>query len=205
VQPRLEYFHSEIPSGRRGQWSIEKIVFPERTSGSATDMRPDCFRYRPGTYTRLQRGDTQFMTDLYDEWWTQRLAITEALSRGGQILITGLGLGLVAEAILRSGADRIEQITVIEQSADVIDLVAPYLRQRYDGRIRVLEADAFSWPNPAKQRFSVCWHDIWPDPSASTNTEEMVQLEKHYSPWCDWQGFWPAEYLKALEGEAAIA
>jgi hypothetical protein len=203
VEPSLEYFHSEVPAGRCGQWSIEKFVQPERASAS-TDTRPECFRYRPGTYTYLQRGNTQFMTDLYDEWWTQRPAISEAISRGGHILITGLGIGLVAEAVLRAGAESVEQITVIEKSPDVIALVAPYLGARYNGKIRVVQEDAFSWSNPTRQHFSVGWHDIWPDPYVSTNTAEMAHLEAHYSPWCDWQGFWPAEYLKASRGEGSL-
>ena len=62
-----EYFKSELPEGRSGGWQIEKFVVGEP---GPDDGRPDWFRAPPGTYTRLKHGQTVFMTDLYDEWWT---------------------------------------------------------------------------------------------------------------------------------------
>lgn len=171
---------------------------PERDYNPAADPRPDCFKYRAGVYTCLRRGQTQFMTDLYDEWWTQRPAIAEATARGGNILITGLGLGLVAEAILRATTDKACRIIIVEKSADVIRLVSPLLRSRYGDRIEIIEGDAFTWEPPAARRFTVGWHDIWPDPCATENIEEMNRLELHHAQWCDWQGCWPRTYLEAL-------
>ena len=138
------------------------------------------------------------MTDLYDEWWTQRRGIEEALKRGGEILVTGLGLGLVAEAILRTPESNVTRVTIVEQSADVIQLVAPFLRSRYGDKIEIQEGDAFVWEPPAERRFTVGWHDIWPDPYTNTNVEEMERLEAHHARWCDWQGFWPKAYLEAI-------
>jgi hypothetical protein len=173
---------------------------PEREYDSAADVRPDCFKYRPGTYTCLSRGGIQFMTDLYDEWWTQRRGIEEALARGGDILVTGLGLGLVAEAILRVSTSNVRHVTIVEQSADVIQLVAPFLQTRYRDKIRITQGNAFTWEAPRGQRFTVGWHDIWPDPHAADNADEMKRLEQHHGAWCDWQGFWPKEYIIALQG-----
>lgn len=190
-----EYFHSELPVGRSGEWSIEKIVIPERAYNPDEDSRPDCFKFRPGTYTGLSRGHQQFMTDFYDEWWTQRPGIEQALRRGGEILITGLGLGLIAEAMLRPTNSPVGRITIIEFSSDVIRLVAPYIRSRYPDKVEIIEADAFTWQPPPNKRFTVGWHDIWPNPTASTNFEEMERLEIHYRDYCDWQGFWPKTYL----------
>lgn len=192
-----EYVRSDVPAGTSGAWVIEKIAIPDRESDFTTDPRPDCFKFRPGNYTCLRRGSTQFMTDLYDEWWTQRAGIAEAIARGGEILITGLGLGLVAEAILRGGSG-VTHITIVEKSADVINLVSPFLRARYGEKIEVIHGDAFAWEPPQGCRFNVGWHDIWPDPYAPENSEQMGRLEMHYGAWCDWQGFWPKAYLEAL-------
>lgn len=191
-----EYFRSEVPAGASGAWAVEKVSIPGREYDPAADPRPDCFKFRPGIYTCLRRDATQFMTDLYDEWWTQRDGIAEALARGGEVLITGLGLGLVAEAMLRPAESRVSRITIVEFSPDVIRLVAPYLRGRYPGKIEVVEADAFTWEPPAGRRFTVGWHDIWPDPHAPENAAEMGRLEERYRPCCDWQGFWPKTYLE---------
>jgi hypothetical protein len=198
VETAVDYFRSEVPPGRSGPWVIEKISMPERDYDPVADSRPNCFKYRPGIYTCLRRERTQFMTDLYDEWWTQRAAIVEAAARGGNILITGLGLGLVAEAILRTPESNVTRVTIVEQSADVIQLVGPFLKNRYGARIEIAEGNAFSWQNPTGRNFTVGWHDIWPDPYTSTNVEEMERLEAHHARWCDWQGFWPKAYLEAI-------
>ncbi len=116
------------------------------------------------------------------------------------MLVTGLGLGLVAEAMLRPAASPVRRVTVVEFSPDVIRLVKPHLDSRYPGRVEVFEADAFKWEPPQGRRFTVCWHDIWPDPQAPGNAEEMQRLEERYRQWCDWQGFWPKSYVEALAG-----
>src|SRR3954451_14229975 len=134
METSVEYFHSEVPAGACGAWVIEKVSIPERSYAPATDPSPDCFKFRPGIYTCLRREATQFMTDLYDEWWTQREGIAQALRRGGDVLVTGLGLGLVAEAMLRPPASNVQRVTVVELSPDVVRLVKPYLEQRYAGR-----------------------------------------------------------------------
>lgn len=192
-----DYFRSEVPAGRSGQWVVEKVVLADRAYDPGADPRPDWFKYRPGVYTSLRCGPEQFMTDLYDEWWTQRDALREASVRGGEILITGLGLGLISEAILRRPGSRVSRITVVELSPDVIRLVGPYLTGRYPDRIEVVEADAFAWTPPADRRFTVGWHDIWPNPHAPGVDEEMARLREHHAGWCGWQGFWPASYRRA--------
>jgi hypothetical protein len=196
-----EYLRSEVPAGVSGAWVIEKISIPARDYDPATDPRPDCFKFRPGIYTCLRREATQFMTDLYDEWWTQREGIAQALRRGGDVLVTGLGLGLVAEAMLRPPASNVQRVTVVELSPDVVRLVKPYLEQRYAGRLEIVEADAFKWEPPQERRFTVGWHDIWPDPHTAVVAEEMRRLEDRYSACCDWQGFWPESYRRALAGD----
>ena len=195
-----EYVRSDIPAGKAGRWVIEKVSIPDRAYDSTQDARPDCFKFRPGTYTCLRRDSVQFMTDLYDEWWTQRDGISEALDRGGEVLVTGLGLGLIVEAMLRPAKSRVKRVTIVERSSDVIKLAGPHLQSLYPGKIVIINADAFTWKPPSKQRFTVGWHDIWPDPDTSTNIEEMERLEKHYNKFCDWQGFWPKTYQNAVLG-----
>ena len=181
---------------------IEKISIPTRPYDPTKDPRPDCFKFRPGVYTCLRRDQTQFMTDLYDEWWTQREAMAEARKRGGNILITGLGLGLVAEAILRDKNTAVRHITIVEAASDVIALIGLYLQQKYPGRITIVPADAFTWTPERGEHYTVGWHDIWPDPHAASNIPEMQLLEDRYRPWCDWQGCWPQAYQLALQADS---
>lgn len=192
------YFKSEVPVGVSGEWVIEKVVVPERGYDPKEDRRPACFRFRPGRYTCLRTTSEVFMTDRYDEWWTQRNAVREACRRGGHVLITGLGLGMVVEAICRTPACLVGRITVLESAPDVIRLVAPYLHTRYGDRLEIVQGDVFAWTPPEDAHYSVVWHDIWANPEAPNVVREMDLLERRYAPFCDWQGSWPRDYIAAL-------
>lgn len=192
VDPR--YFRSALPEGRSGKWELSRFTVRELDGyDPRTDPRPDFAKRRPGTYTQLERGTTVFMTDLYDEWWTQRVAIEEACRRGGHVLITGLGLGMVVESMLRAPGSRVERVTVVERSPDVIRLVAPHLERLFGDRLRVVRADAFAWETD--DRFTVAWHDVWPSPYGDEVRAQMARLEERFRDRCAWQGCWPREYL----------
>ncbi len=191
----IEYFPSDVPEGRSGDWEVRRFELPERECGPEEAERPGWLRYRPGRYTALEQGTTVFMTDLYDEWWTQREAMAQGLHRGGEVLVTGLGLGLVIESLLRPLGSRVERVTVLERSPDVIGLVGPHLEARHGARLRIREADAFDGPPPG--RYSVVWHDIWPNPHAPGIAPEVEALERLYAPCCDWQGSWLRQYWEA--------
>ncbi len=192
-----EYRASDVPAGCSGEWAILKVDLPARPT--PIDSRPECFRHRPGRYTELRQGGVTFMTDLHDEWWTQRTAIERARQVGGSVLVTGLGLGLVVEAMLAEpGHALIEQVLIIERSADVITLVAPHLLAAGGERVQVIHADAYTWRPAPAMRFETVWHDIWPDPLAADVDCQIEALRNHHSPWADWQGFWPEDYRRAL-------
>ncbi len=138
------------------------------------------------------------MTDLHDEWWTQRDAIHEACHRGGQVLITGLGLGLVAESMLRTVGSEVERVTIVEISQDVIRLVGDHLRGKLGRSLEIVQASAFEWlPRPGA-RYSVVWHDIWPNPQDPGCWPEIAILESRFAPFAEWQGSWPRSYREAL-------
>lgn len=195
------YAPSRIAEGTSGEWSIRRVVLPAQTI-EVPDARPHCFRYRPGEYTELRCGGITFMTDLYDEWWTQRSAITRARAVGGRVLVTGLGLGLVVKEILADPQSRapIDSVVVVERSADVIKLVASQLIAELGSCVSIVEADAYTWVADSGPPFDTVWHDIWPDPMALTVDAEMAALRAHHAPWARWQGFWPDDYHEALAG-----
>ncbi len=189
------YIKSDLPEGQSGDWVLERFFVPEITpEQQQADCRPDWAKSPPGVYTRLRQFHEDFMTDLFDEWSTQKIAMEQALERGGSVLTTGLGLGMLVESILRTPGCSVEKITVIEQSPDVIRLVAPHLQAKYGERLEIINADAFCWQIPSNHKFSVVWHDIWPNPAAPQVAAEMTQLHQHYQKHCEWQGCWAREF-----------
>ncbi len=188
-----------MPEGRSGDWIVDR--FEERVPNpGVAEARPHWAISPPGTYTRLRHRERTYMTDLADESWTQRPAIEEACRRGGRVLLTGLGLGVVAEAMLAAAGSGVERVTIVEAWADVMALVAPYLAERHGDAIEVIHASAFEWDPPPGARFTVGWHDIWADSGLASEDEEHQLLER-YAPFCDWQGTWPA----CWRAEAAAA
>jgi spermidine synthase len=187
-----EHLRSDIPTGRAGRWRVERFDLEGPGDG---DTRPHWAQDPGGSYTRLMHEQVLYMTDMYAEIYTQRIAVQEAWDRGGEVLLTGLGLGLVAEAMLRSSD--VVCVTIVEAAAEVVELVAPHLEDRYGSRLRVVHADAFAWLPEPGTRFAVGWHDIWPIPQDPVALGEALVLEERFAAVCDWQGSWPAEYIAA--------
>ena len=197
LQP--SYLKSDVPAGRCGDWVVERFRVPEPPDPKQ-DLRPHWSRSKAGRYTRLSVAATVMMTDTYEEWWTQKEAVEQACRRGGRVLISGLGLGLVAESIFRTPGSAVEHITIVEASSDVIRLVGPYLAGRYGERLVIEQASAFEWRPPAGVHYTVGWHDIWANPYDQERIfPEVRRLESRYSGCCDWQGFWPLECAAAAE------
>ncbi len=192
VATELAGLRADIPPGRSGRWRVERFSID---AVEGVDTRPHWARDAEGEYTRLICDEVLFMTDLHAELYTQRVAIEEAWQRGGAALVTGLGLGLVVDAMLLRAA--VDRVTVVEASADVVALVAPRLSERHRDRLRVVTADAFTWEPEPSERFTVGWHDIWPVPQDPVAIAEAQVLEDRFAGVCDWQASWPAEYVAA--------
>jgi spermidine synthase len=80
------------------------------------------------------------------------------LQARGRVLITGLGLGCVIRGCLANPA--VEHVTCIENSPDVLKLVAPYMPTE---RLSIIEADALEWTALNREPFDCAWHDLWTD------------------------------------------
>lgn len=197
----LSYAKCEIPEGRSGDWVLERFEVRPQTDPPLpdSDTRPAWARAAPGTYTKLRRGPVDFMTDLFEEWWSQRSAMEEAVRRGGDVLVTGLGLGMFADTVLRYDGGAVRRVTVLEMSPDVIKLAAPHLHSLHPERLEIVECDAFRWRPPAGVRYGVVWHDIWPSPYEQTSVDESRHLMERFAPHAEWQGSWALEY-RALAG-----
>jgi spermidine synthase len=130
------------------------------------------------------------MSNTPSEFRDHREFIREA-KRSKSVLINGLGLGMCIEAILESD---VEDITVIENSLDVIALAAAHYEK--DPRVKVIHCSAFDYIPPKGLRYGAVWHDIW-DNICADNLEEMSKLHRKYGRRTDWQGSWCKEQCKS--------
>ena len=118
---------------------------------------PDVYRY-PAV---LENG-REWMTLLPNETVTTKPAIDQA---AGNVLTYGLGLGYFAFMV--SCKPEVSSVTVVERSADVIELFQTWLLPHfpYKDKIRIVCEDAFVYAKTiaSKERYDFVFADIWHD------------------------------------------
>jgi spermidine synthase len=173
-----------LPEMEKGEWKVEHF----------TTDRTDFHSLLRGrgvpvgeTFTRLRRNGTLVMSDTPAEMSDHRWAVRKAK---GSCLISGLGIGMVLKNILLK--PEVTDVTVVEISQDLIDLIAPHYP---DDRVTFVCADVLTWKPPKGKRYDMVWHDIW-DNICADNLPEMQKLHRRYGRKSAWQGSWCKEECK---------
>lgn len=101
----------------------------------------------------------------------------------GKVLIGGLGLGMVLKCLLEK--KDVTKVVVVEQSTDVIKLVAPSYTN--DLRVEIVNANIFEYkPDEA---FDCAWFDILDDISGD-EYPEMKKLHRRFGRYVGWSDSW---------------
>jgi hypothetical protein len=168
-----------LPEGQKGPWKVERFTVDRLDfhclfhGGNPPPVGE--------TFTRLMRGGKLVMSDTPSE---MRDHFEPYYRAKGSCLINGLGIGAILKNILLK--PEVTDVTVVEISQDVIDLVAPHYT---DSRVIIICCDAFLYEPPKGKRYQMVWHDIWDDICAD-NLPEMAKLHRKYGRRTDWQGSW---------------
>lgn len=186
-----------VPDGEKGDWKIDTFTI------SPDDARlyniralmgspfPGLMQVQAGTYRRLShrtRGVVMSNTNM--EIVTNMEAYNNAT---GNVLINGLGMGMLLEAILHK--PDVTHVRVIELEQDVIDLVAPHFAN--DPRVEIIHADAYEYKPPKGEYFDYVWHDIW-DGISADNLPGMAKLGRKYNKRiAAKQGWWTRDIIRA--------
>lgn len=127
-----------------------------------------------GDYIKLIVNGELMMSNTPMEKRTSRGFVANA---EGDVLICGLGIGLVIMPLLES--EKVKSITVVEKYQDVIDCVLPQIKS-YDkqNKLKVICADCFEYNT--KERFDTIFIDIWASINRDIYEEEMKPLKKKY-------------------------
>jgi len=168
-----------LPNMTKGEWKIEKFK-ADRMDFSALIHGREAAKIGK-EYTRLMRSRQLVMSDTPQE---QRDHWSAEYQATGSCLLNGLGIGMVLKNILLK--PDVADVTIVEISQDLIDLVAPFY---VDPRVTIICADAFTYQPPKGKRYQMVWHDIW-DTICSDNLPEMAKLHRKYGRKTDWQGSW---------------
>lgn len=201
---RLLDLSSSIPVGKSGNFEIDEF--------EVSKDEADFFNLRqmikasaggdrsitPGKYKRLYRsGKTGALGALVmsDTPAEKKDHIPFVLKAEGNILINGLGLGWVVEALFLK--KEVKHVTVVEISKDVIKLTGEFLKNKHGDKLTIINADALEYKLKQKEKYDYVWHDIWDDICAD-NWETMSQLHKKYARRCKFQDSWVRDRVKYL-------
>lgn len=155
-----------IPEGESGDCRVEHFTVDEHMQLMAS-MRGDYLRLEK--YAKLIVDGRLMMTDTPHEHQTN---FTIGCRSFGDVLIAGLGLGMVVAKL--NECDKVSSITVVEKSADVIRLVAPYVASE---KLMVIQADIFEFK--PQRKYDVIYFDIWPD-ITTDNLDDMAKLHRRF-------------------------
>jgi hypothetical protein len=185
----------DVPEGKSGIWTIARFSVSEKDA--EFDAMRGMFsgggmgRHTPvGTYTSLHRGGTIVMSDTPDEIRDHRRFMRNAT---GNVLIAGLGLGMVLQGVARK--PDVTHVTVVEKSIDVVNLVeAHYKAKDYGHKVEIVCHDIFDYKPSRGQTFDHGWIDIW-DNLCTDNLDEMTKLSRRFIRSIKNKGYWGKELL----------
>lgn len=178
----------DLPEGELDGIKVERFEIERNSLTYMRSLIRDGNRaVRPGTYTRLVRDGSLWMSDTpaerrdhYEPLWPMWQYDAK------RVLINGLGLGMIVNAAL--ALPSVEHIDVVELDPRVAKLVGSHYES---DRVTIHVADAYEqmklWPRGT--RWDVGWSDIWANMSED-NLPEMARLNRSYGRRCDWHACW---------------
>lgn len=184
----MNIIKTNIPEKENGKWSIRKYTsaLHEIYKIYQPDINFNFIENEPEQeYTTLIHSEYGvIMIDSAKEYKEHNLLWEKA---NGNILIGGLGIGMVNEKLITM--QNIETITIIEKNIEVIDMVWPFCKK--DDRFILIHDDIDTWNIPENKHWNYAWFDTYisnvnVDYCAYNNT-----LLTKYSSYCDKIDFWP--------------
>ena len=167
-----------LPDMQKGDWVVKSVVTEKMDWSALTHGRAVPLGEKITTLTR--HGEC-IMSDTPSEMREHEYALRMAT---GSCLLNGLGIGMLLKNILLK--PEVTDVTVVEISQDLIDLVAPHYT---DPRVTIVCADAFEYKIPKGKVYGMVWHDIF-DAICADNLIDMKRLHRKYAKHNLWQGSW---------------
>lgn len=170
--------------GKRFSISLIKLtkkqVELEKIRGLYSGNYQEVHTLEPGTYIRLvdKKRREIVMSNTPMELETNRNFIEEAR---GDVLIAGLGLGLIVIAI-QSKTD-VKSILVCEKEEEIINLTNSI---PFNKKVKIIQEDIFD--HTPEKKFDTIYFDIWNN-ICGDNYEEMKELHKKFRKFLNKEGF----------------
>ena len=205
----MQDMHEIIPEGKQG---IAEIVHQDinqdqsRLYGLMSAVKGQRGPM-PGRYVNLHVHGSLMMSDTYEEQRTNYDLVRRA---EGDVLIAGLGIGMVLRAVLAK--PEVKTVLVVEKYKDVIDLVLPHFRKgipkSHAKKLSVACEDIFTmdlnkavyWQATGSlKKWDVIYFDIWA--AANIPLDESTKLKRRFArrkQGVAWMKSWNEEYSRRM-------
>lgn len=180
ILPEKQIGEFQISHFELGEFYVKTFLLRDIFTG-----REEHKGLKPGKFVRLSRNGAIIMTNTPMEHHTNTEFIQNA---HGDVLIAGLGIGLVLIAIQDN--PEVKTITIIERHQEIIDLVFPHLPMKKE--CKVVCEDVFNYI--PEKKFNTIYFDIWND--VNYNIQEIEVLREKFIEYLDlsdsdcYIGFW---------------
>tara|TARA_Y100001938_G_scaffold144104_1_gene218137 strand:+ start:3656 stop:4180 length:525 start_codon:yes stop_codon:yes gene_type:complete len=146
------------------------------------------FKVVSGDETVLYQNIGGEWMNIMDDSGLEAEQATEFLSAAtGDVLLAGLGLGMVLQPLIDN--QNVTSITIIEKYQDVIDLVSPHIVS--SKTINIVNDDIYTW-NPDKN-YDVAWFDsyVYPQDGDEPLGDYLSVMTTKYRTVVGSAYFWP--------------
>jgi hypothetical protein len=137
----------------------------------------ECRGLKPGKYAQLSHrcpNGARGQTIMSDTWMERRTNEPFVEAARGDVLIAGLGIGMVLLDV--QDKDNVTSVTVVEKEQEVIDLIEDQLPLR--SKVMIVNDDIFTYRTD--KRFDTIYFDIW-DTISGDNYPEMKKLHRKFA------------------------
>ena len=138
---------------------------------SAIHANRDNDGLKPGTYVVLSRKSSMYNSTIMSDTWYEKFTNYELVDKArGDVLIAGLGIGMVVLAL--QDKDEVTTITIIEKEHEIINMIKSSIP--FNKKINIIHTDIFKF-NP-HTKYDTIYFDIW-DNVCGDNWQDIVHLQ----------------------------
>jgi hypothetical protein len=176
-----------VPPGKQGDAEVEHFTISEAdakfSAMRAAFGHPDEL-VTAGDYVSLKVRGGLMMSDTPHE---QRTSLPFVQAARGDVLIAGLGLGMVLVPVLKK--PEVASVVVVEQSPSVAALVGPYVATE---KLTIFVGDIHEWRPPRGTKYDTIFFDIWADVSYDhlTDMNKLHHSFQRYLRPGGWMDSW---------------
>lgn len=186
-----KYGTVRVPPSKFGNWEVIKFTITEEEAKFYNMRniinRRSLLNVEQGEFVRLVKGGSEVvMSNTLMELETNQVAYENAT---GNVLIAGLGMGMILDAIL-SKPD-VTKVRIIELDQDIIDNIGVLYKDH--PKVEIVQGSIFDYTLQKDEYYNYIWFDIWTY-ITNDNIEEILELHSKFCRHCKWMSFWSIEF-----------